>query len=107
MAHEFSQSAVRASGPRYRPVAPEPPVPLVRYPDAFDARYPRRWALRALRFGVGLWWLPLVAYLSQAAATLVRHALAHGPRSLANAHLALAALRASWAPALAAQRPAG
>lgn len=110
MAHFVSQPLLRgwsAPAPSAPSEAPIPFVPLGRLPDALDARYPRHGRQRALRFVAELWWLPFAIYLVQAAATLVRHALAQGPWSLADARLLLAALRLGWAPALASERPVG
>lgn len=111
MAHDISRPIGRdwQAKPALRTVS-GPPIPLLppgSLPDAFDARYPRRWWLRALRFVFGLWWLPLAVYLVQALTSLATHAIAHGLRSLASVPLVLAALRLRWALGLAAERPVG
>lgn len=111
MAHDISRPLAGGwpASPAPRPVSgpPIPFLPLGRLPDALDARYPRRWGRRALRFAAGVWWLPLAIYLAQAVTALAEHAVAHGPRSLVDARLLMAALRLGWAPGLAEERPVG
>src|SRR5262249_19501903 len=69
-------------------------------PDPYDLRYPRRLRLRALRLAAGVWWLPLVVYVSQAMAMLGWQMLIGDYTFLTDEHAIARALRLEWLPAL-------
>src|SRR5262249_51648005 len=76
-------------------------------PDPYDTRYPRRLWLRAVRLAAGVWWLPLVVYVSQAMATLSWQLLIGDVAFLTDEHVMARALRLDWLPALVTTQPEG
>jgi hypothetical protein len=110
MAHFISQPAMRPLAVPAFPRAERNAQP-VRYvaaqPDASDARYPRRWWLRAIRLLAGAWWAPLAVYLAQAAARLLLAERAMRFAAPPDGALVARALRIDWAPMFILEQPAG
>jgi hypothetical protein len=108
--HVVSQPLAWPSRPRSalasRFLSPSPSLPVpAPLPDAYDRRYPRRWWVRLVRFGAEVWWLPVVAYLAQAATLLAQQTAARGAGTLADGSVMAAALRLDWAQSIALEQP--
>jgi hypothetical protein len=110
MAHFVSQPALRPF-PALTPSRTAQNVQYVQYvsalPDAYDARYPRRWWPRALRVLASGWWAPLVVYLTQATALLLLAEQAARFAAPPDGGMVAQALHIDWAPAFILEQPAG